>query len=149
MLRKIEHLSATEQDLILSAPLLVTALVSGADGDFSSEEIKKAVKVIHIKTYSEKSDVRGVYKEIDMLSEDRIMSLIDALPEETFSRTEFLTDKLKGLNDIFPKLDAHFAKDLLKSLKELAYYVSNANESGISFSNEMEEKIAELKFLKL
>lgn len=149
MLRKIEHLSATEQDLILSAPLLVTALVSGADGDFSDDEIKKAVKVIHIKTYSEKSDVRGVYKEIDMLSEDRIMSLIDALPQETYTRTEFLTDKLKELNTIFPKLDPNFAKDLLKSLKELAYYVSNANESGISFSNEMEEKIAELKFLKL
>jgi hypothetical protein len=64
MLSKIEHLSSSEQQLILNAPVLISALISGADGDFAPEEIAQAVKIIHIKTYSETRDVSGVYKYV-------------------------------------------------------------------------------------
>jgi len=146
---KINHLSKTEQELIHIAPILISALVSGADGEFHPDEIAKAVKIIHIKSYSETKAVSGVYQNIVAHSEEMIDSLISNLPESTLERNDVLIDKLKGLNDIFTKLDIDFALDLLKSLKELAYYVSVAGNDGIGFQNDQEKEIAKLPFLNI
>jgi len=147
MLSKIEHLSNSEKNLILEAPVLVSALVAGADGEFHPEEIAKAVKIIHVKTYSETRDVSGVYKEVDAHTEDSIDALIDALPENTLLRNEMLINRLKGLNSIFPKLDPDFASELHKSLRELAYYVSNAGDLGVGMRTDQEKEMAKLSFL--
>lgn len=147
---KIEHLSTAEKQLIHDAPLLVTALIAGADGDFHDAEIKKAVKIIHIKTYSEGKDVRGVYKDIDGHSEEMIDELIHSLPKVPYERTLFLKEKLSGLNHIFQKIDGIFASELHKSLRELAFYVSRANdgEIGIGFHNDQEKHLVHLDFIK-
>lgn len=146
---KIEHLSTEEKQLIHDAPILITVLISGADGNFDHAEIKKAVSIIHIKSFSEAKDVRGVYKNIDAHSEENIEALIHSLPSQSSDRTTVLKKKLSGLNAIFPKLDHHFAIDLYKSLRELAYYVSRAHDGdlGIGFHNEREEKLVQLDFL--
>lgn len=147
MLSKIEHLSNSEKHLILNAPVLISALVAGADGEFYASEIKEAVKIIHIKTFSETRDVSGVYKATDGHTEEAIDLLIDNLPESTEDRNEMLISQLKGLNDIFPKLDETFAADLYNSLKELAYYVSNAGNLGVGMRSEQEKEMAKLSFL--
>ncbi len=149
MNRQIEHLSQSEKNLITNAPLLVTAYISGIDGHFNHNEIEKAVKIIHIKSYSETRDVRGIYKDLDQMNEEKIAEVIDSLPKDTFERNEEIIKILSGLNDIFPKLDSTFAKDLVKSLRELAYYVANAHDSGISISNDLEKEAAKLDFLTL
>lgn len=147
MLSKIEHLSSSERQLILNAPVLVSALVAGADGEFASEEIAQAVKIIHIKTYSETRDISGVYKSVDGHTEEAIDMIVSVLPEKTLERTQYLVDTLKGLNDIFPKLDPQFANDLYVSLRELAYYVSNAGDLGVGMRSEQEKELAKLSFL--
>lgn len=147
MLSKIEHLSNSEKHLILNAPVLISALVAGADGEFYASEIKEAVKIIHIKTFSETRDVSGVYKATDGHTEEAIDLLIDNLPESTEERNKMLISQLKGLNDIFPKLDETFAADLYNSLKELAYYVSNAGNLGVGMRSEQEKEMAKLSFL--
>ena len=148
MLSKIEHLSSAEKNLIVNAPLLISALVSGSDGEFTPSEIQQAVKIIHIKTYSETRDVSGVYKTVDGHTEESIEMLISSLPESTTERNEMLISMLKGLNDIFPKLDNVFAHDLYSSLKELAFYVSNAGDDlGLSIRSEQEKEMAQLSFL--
>ncbi len=146
---KIEHLSASEKQLIHDAPLLVTVLLAGADGDFHTSEIKKAVKIIHIKTYSEGKDVRGVYKDIDAHSEEMIDELIHSLPTIPNERTQILKDKLSALNHIFPKIDHVFASDLFKSLRELAFYVSRAHDTelGIGYHSTQEKHLIHLDFI--
>jgi hypothetical protein len=146
---KIEHLSTSEKQLIHDAPLLVTALIAGADGDFQDAEIKKAVKIIHIKTYSEGKDVRGVYKDLDGHSEEMIDELIHSLPDGAYERTQILKEKLSGLNSIFNKIDTVFASELHKSLRELAFYVSRAHdgEIGIGYHNEQEKHLVHLDFI--
>ena len=147
MLSKIEHLSSAEKNLIVNAPVLISALVSGSDGEFTPREIQQAVKIIHIKTYSETRDVSGVYKTVDGHTEESIEMLISSLPESTTERNEMLISMLKGLNDIFPKLDHGFAHDLYTSLKELAFYVSKAGDLGIGIRTEQEKEMAHLSFL--
>lgn len=149
MLGKIEHLTPEERQLIMDAPLLISTLVAGADGEFLPEEISKAVKIIHIKTYSETRDISGVYKAIAAHSEAYIDELIESLPANTDERNRLLVDRLKGLNGIFPKLDDDFAHDLLSSLRELAYYVSQAGDLGIGMRTEQEKEMAKLPFLSV
>ncbi len=144
---KIEHLNADEQSLVLNAPLLVTALISGADGEFTNEEIQQAVKIIHIKSYKESKEVSGVYKTIDLQTEDSIQMLISALPESTLERNQMLQTQLSGLNAIFPKLDQQFAYDLFQSLKQLAFYVSTAGDLGVGVQSQQEKDMARLSFL--
>lgn len=145
---KIEHLSSAEKKLVLDAPILITALIAGADGDFHYDEIKKAVKIIHVKTYSEPRDVRGVYKSIDKHSEEMIDSLINHLPKTAKERNAILVERLQELNYVFPKLDAKFAHELYASLRELAYYVSNGGQLGsIDYHSEDEKHYAKLDFL--
>lgn len=147
MLSKIEHLSSAEKNLIVNAPVLISALVSGSDGEFTPSEIQQAVKIIHIKTYSETRDVSGVYKTVDGHTEESIEMLISALPESTRERNDMLISMLIGLNEIFPKLETNFAHELYSSLKELAYYVSNAGDLGIGIRTDQEKEMAQLSFL--
>ena len=149
MHNKIAQLSTSEKQLIHDAPLLVTVLIAGADGDFQDAEIKKAVKIIHIKTYSEGKDVRGVYTDLDGHSEEMIDELIHSLPSGAYERTQILKEKLSGLNLIFNKIDTVFASELHKSLRELAFYVSRAHdgEIGIGYHNEQEKQLVHLDFI--
>ncbi|MCC6817710.1 MAG: hypothetical protein IT245_02305 [Bacteroidia bacterium] len=147
MLSKIEHLSSSEKQLVMNAPVLISALVAGADGEFAPEEIAQAIKIIHVKTYSETRDVSGVYKALDGHTEDAIDQILEVLPSSTLERTQYLSDTLIGLNDIFPKLEPKFANDLYTSLRELAYYVSNAGDLGIGMRSEQEKELAKLSFL--
>jgi hypothetical protein len=146
---KIEHLSKDEKQLIHDAPLLIATLIAGADGEFDHAEINRAVKIIHIKTFSEGRDVRGVYKDIDAHSSEKIDELIQTLPAISHERTAQLKEKLTGLNQIFPKLDDQFAVDLYTSLRELAYYVSHENDGGvgIKYNSEQDKYLVHLKFL--
>ncbi len=146
---KIEHLSNAEKKLVLNAPILVTALIAGADGDFHPDEIKQAVKIIHIKTFSETRDVSGVYKSLDGHSEELIDELISHLPKSATERNKMLVEQLQGLNEIFPKLDENFARDLHHSLRELAYYVSNASDLGIAYHSDQEKEYVKLDFLNV
>ncbi len=148
MNNKINHLNTEERNLIFDAPIYVSALISGVDGDFHAEEIAKAVKIIHIKSYSETREVRGVYQSIEEHSEEKIDALIASLPTSTSDRNEFIIEKLSHLNAIFEQLEPQFAYDLYKSLKELAYYVSVAATSGLGFQNELEKEMSKLPFLK-
>ena len=99
MLSKIEHLSSAEKNLIVNAPLLISALVSGCDGEFTPSEIQQAVKIIHIKTYSETRDVSGVYKTVDGHTEESIEMIISSLTESTTesSSNDAIEAKLRAL----------------------------------------------------
>ena len=147
---KIEHLSAQEQQLVLDAPIMVTVLIAGADGKFHQSEIKQAVKIIHTKSYSEEKDVRGIYKEIDSHTEEAIDELIQQLPESLTERTHELTTRLAALNHVLPKLEPHLAKDLYKSLREMAYYISHSHGAtlGIDFHTEMAKELVQLKMIQ-
>lgn len=149
MKSKIDHLDPHEKQLVHDAPILIAVLIAGADGDFDRSEIKKAVKIIHIKTYSEGKDIRGVYKDIDAHSAEMIDELIHSLPDQAHERTKILKEKLSGFNQIFPKLDGQFAADLYTSLRELAYYISHENDAGVGlrYNNSQEKHLVHLEFI--
>ena len=86
MLYHISKLHRDEQELVKKAPLLVTILVAGADGEVDSEEINKAANLIHTKAFFEASDIRHLYKEIDHDVEASLNTLLKELPTDAIER---------------------------------------------------------------
>lgn len=150
MLYHISKLHRDEQELIKKAPLLVSILVAGADGDIVPAEINRTVKLIHTKSFSETSDIRHLYKEIDHDVESALLSLLNELPADAEEREKDLIEKLSGLNAIMDKLDRHVAIDFYKSLRSFALRVALTTGGifGMNKINYHEKEIIKLPMLK-
>lgn len=150
MLEHIKNLSENEKNLVLNAPLYVTVLVAGADGEISGDEKNRAIELIHTKTFSESYELREIYQQLDYKSSDELRKLIAALPESTQERNQYLSDLLAELNGVFPKLEPHFAKQLYKSLKEFAHYIATAEGGfwGVGSVSPAERAVVKLPMLQ-
>ena len=151
MLYHISKLHPEEQELIKKAPLLVSILVAGADGEVDSDEINKSVSLIHTKSFSETSDIRHLYREIDYEVEASLKSLLDELPADLVERENIITEQLIGLNAIVAKLEKQIAQDLYKSLRSFALRVAQTSGGilGLGQINYHEKEIIKLNMLHL
>lgn len=148
MLDNLTQLEKEEKDLLIVAPHLAAALIGGADGDFSNDEIERAAEVIHIKTFSEKHEhVREVYELLDHKdSKNDFIALMVSLPKDTNERNAYLSKRLEGLNNILPKLNYSFSSRYYKSLRQITHLVANA-EGGFWGIGSIDKSEAE--FVKL
>ena len=127
MLYQLRNLTDSERSTILNAPVWVTLLIACADNDLNAEEIKKAAKVIHARSFSEESDVRDLYKELDEDFDHLVQIEINNLPLMGDERITQLVENLKKLNDILPKLENSYAAKFHQSLTKLASLVAQAD----------------------
>lgn len=129
MLENLSVLKKEERDLLVKAPSLVAALIGGADGDFSDDEIERAAELIHIKTFSEKHEhVREIYELLDHENTQQdIVALMVSLPKNVKERNEYISNELSKLNDIFLKLKYAFAIRYFKSLRQIAHLIATVD----------------------
>ncbi|MDB4347730.1 hypothetical protein OAB01_03635 [Bacteroidia bacterium] len=148
MLDNLTQLNQEEKDLLIAAPTFVAALIGGADGNFTDDEIERAAEVIHIKTFSEKHEhVREIYELLDhSQTEQDLVSLMVSLPKTAKERNLYLSTELEQLNGILPKLNYSFSIRYYKSLRQIAHLVANA-DGGFWGMGAMHE--AERVFVKL
>lgn len=149
MLYHISKLHRDEQELIKKAPLLVSILVAGADGQVDSEEIEKSVKLIHIKSFSEASDIRHLYREIDHDVEAGLNALLKELPTDAAEREKRVSEQLAGLNPILAKLDSLIATDFYNSLRSFALHVAQTSGGffGMMQLNHHEKEVVKLPMI--
>jgi len=149
MLYHISKLHQTDQELIRKAPLLVSILVAGADGVIEHEEIEKSVSLIHTKSFSEASDIRHLYKEIDHDVEESLNKLLKGLPTDAKEREKSISLELEGLNRIMLKLDGQIALDFYNSLRNFAVHVAQTSGGvfGMLKLNFREKEVVKLPML--
>ncbi|MBM3919907.1 MAG: hypothetical protein FJ347_01615 [Sphingomonadales bacterium] len=149
MLYFIKHLTADEQQIVTNSPLYVSLLIAGADGNFDTDEKKRIVELVHIKTFTERFELQNLYKNLNNDSEEQIRNMISSLPENTDERNTILSELIARLNDIFPKLDASFSVQLYSSLRQFAVYISTADGGwwGISAVSDAEKAFVKLPML--
>lgn len=128
MLFQLRNLKDSEKETVKLAPIWVALYIANLDGKIEISELEKVKEVIHIKTYSEKNDVHYLYKELDNSSvlDDLIAGELTKLPQSVEERSAMLESRLAGLNQVFPKLDPEYTKQLYKSLRDIAVSVANA-----------------------
>lgn len=130
MLYQLHNLSAEEQTLVQRSPIWITLLIACADYDIKEEEIDRAKEIIHIKSFAVQNDVKNLYKNLDEHVDEEIDFALKSLSADGAERMLFLEQHIAKLNDIFPKLDHTYAKQLYNSLVSLATSVARA-EGGL------------------
>ena len=151
MLYHISKLHQDEQELIKKAPLLVSILVAGADGEVDPEEINKSVSLIHTKSFSETSEIRHLYRELDHDVETTLMKMLQELPADLTEREAVITEQLIALNSVVAKLEPQIASDFYKSLRSFALRVAQTSGGifGMGQINYHEKEIVKLPMLQL
>ena len=146
MLYQLEKLNEAEKELVLNAPAYITLLIAGADDDITEAEFRRSLQLVHVKSYSESLDIRDIYQEIEHDFEGQLNQLIDSLPKTLNEREAILTEKLSGLNSIFPKIEERVARKYYASLLSFATFIAQAAGGVLGF-----ERVSyrEEKFVKL
>jgi len=149
MLYHISKLHLNEQELVKKAPLLVSILIAGADGQIDHEEIEKAVKLVHTKSFSEQTDIRHLYREIDQEVEMSLNALIKGLPIDAEEREKRVSEQLEGLNPIMQKLEPSIALDFYNSLRNFAVHIAQTSGGvlGTLTMNHHEKEVVKLPML--
>lgn len=124
MLKNLVELKEEEKQLMIDAPLYVSILLAGADGEINSDEKKRTIELVHVKTYSETPALRDLYHEVEIDAQHRLNELLASLPDDLAARNEKLSSILEKINTILPKLEFHFAHRYYKSLRDFAHYVA-------------------------
>lgn len=126
MLEHIHNLNTEDKNLILHSPMLVSILIAGEDGEIHEDEKHRILELIHTKTFSEKYELKELYKDLDHDAANELRTMIAELPQDRDQRRELIVSKLSRLNHILPKLEHRFQVHLYKSLLQFAHFIAHA-----------------------
>lgn len=150
MIVEFANLSPEEQTTLYNAPARVAILIAGADGKIDSSEIKQAVNLTLLKKFKARKELREFYKEVSRDFEDKIKAGINSYPDDPKAREEEITEELKEINQILPKLDKQFASKYYLSLKEFAKRIAEASGGVLGYMaiDYSEAKLIDLKMIR-
>lgn len=150
MLYQLSNLSERDRELVLNAPVWVSVYVALADHRINKEERRRIVETVHIKTFSEKNDISELYREIDLNIEERLNAAIKSIPDAQEEKEPFVREILSDFNRVLHKLPKPFARQLYKSLKDLALFTAQASGGvlGMNRINETEKGLIQLNMIE-
>lgn len=134
MVSYLSNLTEQEQRMLFEAPVLISILVAGADHNIDEKEKDWAEKVAHFRSTKNDSILKEYYYEVDKLFDDTFNDYVKSFPEDSIQRNNKISDELKKLNDILPKLDAEFTKELYDSYLTFAEQVAKASGGVLGYA---------------
>ena len=145
-----EKLAKDELQLLLDAPILVTILIGGADGNLDEDEISWGSKLAHIRSNTKNSFLQDYYEMAAENFETRLDEIVKTFPEDTEERNEEISEILSNLNETYKKLDRNFVEELNKSLRSFAHQVAESSGGILGFGAEsyQEHQWVDLSMLK-
>ncbi len=149
MIQHFQGLKKEEIQKMVDSISLITILIAGADGKIDNEEKEWSAKIAKIRTYSNPDVLHDFYVEVGRNYSSKLDLLIDDLPNDTDERNQIISSQLKELNDVFPKLEIHYAAILYQSLVSFAKHVAKASGGflGIGSISKFEKKWIDLPMI--
>ena len=150
MIAEFENLTEEEKNFLYSTPVLVAILVAGADGKIDKAEMKEAISISKLKKKKARKDLIEYYTLVGEDFEDKMKVGINKYPHGHEERQKMITEELKQLNKILPKLDKKFAVKYYESLKDFAKRIAEASGGILGYMSigYEESKLIELKMIK-
>ena len=127
MLEGFQHLTGAEIEALVQAPVLITILVGGADGELDRQERIWTERLLYARTYSKPNLINEYYRVVATGFSEKIEKSLAALPAETEERNMQIAEKLAALNPVLAKLEMHLAASLYKSFVSLAQETAKAS----------------------
>lgn len=132
-MKYFEHLSAEEIQTLTDAPVLITILVGGADGNLDQAELDWANHLTEIRGYSHNESLRGYYDLVHVNFPEKINAALAALPAEQADREAAISERLSAINDILPKVDPSVAYRFYSSMLSFAGHIAKASGGFMRF----------------
>ena len=150
MIAEFEQLNKEEVILLTEAIPLITILIGGADGELDHQELDWAKKVAEIRTYNNPDRLNGYYKLVGESYDEKLKSYLKDLPTDVNERTEKISAILTNLDEIFPKLEEGYRKEIYDSLKSFAKHVAKASGGVLRYFNisKEEKDLVDLPMIK-
>lgn len=150
MIKEFNNLRDDEIDVLLSAPVLVSILIAGADDKIDNSEIKQSAEIAQSKKLRARDQLIEFYNEVGENFEEKFTKTVDELPHGAEARTEIISQELRKLNHILPKIDRNFAIKLHASLQDMAKKVAEASGGLLGYMSVSyeEAKLMELKMIQ-
>lgn len=150
MIKEFEKLREDEIEVLLKAPALVALLIAGADGNIDKSERREAIDVARSKQSRAREQLVDYYKWVGERFETEFNQMIDEMPDNAEERTKIITQELRKLNFIFPKIDKNFTIKLYASFKDLAKKIAEASGGILGYLSVSyeEERLMELGMIK-
>lgn len=150
MIEEFKTLRDDEIEVLLNAPVLVSILIAGADDKIDNSEIKQAVEIANNKQSRAREQLIDYYKEVGTTFYDKFVKYVDTMPKDAGARNEQITQELRKLNHILPKIDRNFAIKLHASLRDMAKKVAEASGGLLGYMSVSyeEAKLMELKMIE-
>ncbi len=147
MLSDLDRLSTSQQELMMKAPILVCMLIAGADEEIDAHEMKGAIQLAE--SARKKERVSALFKMAAEDFEDKFKIILQSLPQEPTERNRIIIEELRGLNDVFPKLDPTFAGEYLRCLRFVAKRIAQSSGGvlGINAIGEEESLLINLPMI--
>jgi hypothetical protein len=149
MITQFNKLSSAELELIFKAPILVSILIAGADGDIDRNEIKHSIMVAKGNRRNTKNLISDYYTDVTQDFEDKLKIILSSYPSNSHIRNQLISEELSELNIVFAKIDHSLALALYKSFKEIAEEVAQSSGGVLGFNSvgSEEAKLIELPML--
>ncbi|MDQ3194301.1 MAG: hypothetical protein M3P82_04790 [Bacteroidota bacterium] len=148
MIHEFRNLTQDECTTMVMAPALVTLLIAGAEGNIDQKEIDWGSKIAHFRA-NDHSMLQNYYQEADKNFNETLKELIEKMPPDVSERNNKINQELSKLNNIFPKLDASFSKEIYRSLLSLSRHVAEASGGiwGYGSISPEEKKLMNLEYI--
>jgi hypothetical protein len=127
MLEGFKHLAGEEIDVLIQAPVLITILVGGADGELDRDERVWTERLLRARTYSKPNLISEYYRVVAEGFLEKVEKTMAAMPGDAEERNMLISEKLGVLNLVLAKLDTHLAASLYKSYVSLAQETAKAS----------------------
>jgi hypothetical protein len=150
MIPELKKLSGEELETLIKAPLLVSILIAGADGQIDRSEIKGAIQSTRKKTQGN-SALKAFYEGVSEDFEDKLKVLIQGYPSNPSARCAQIENELSLLNPILTKVESKLANEIYQSLKTLALNTAKSSGGLFGFTSSIgpeEAKYVELPMIQ-
>lgn len=151
MIREFDRLSSVETELMIKGPILTCILIAGADDHVDNKEIKGTIELAKNKQKKAKGSPLGrFYETVTEDFEDKLKVVLQSYPVDPVRRNALITEELKGLNEVLPKLDIAFAIEYYNSIRDIARGTAESSGGllGIKSVGEEEALLVDLPMIK-
>lgn len=134
MSTEIENLNEADLNILLKSPAVVAILAAiSDDGEVSQHEKAESIKLSHLRTYTSDPQLHNFYRHAEKKFVENFDRIMSELPEEWEDKEKYLEAQIVELNQVLPKLNDIYAKNLVSSLKSFAKHVFKSNASFLEY----------------
>jgi len=131
-----QKLPKEEYQLLIDAPILVTILIGGADGNLDADEKAWGESLAQIRANAENSFLQDYYEVAAKDFNERLEFIYSTFPENAAERCDMISEILSHLNEVYRDLDVNFVTELNISLRSFAQQIAEASGGVLGFGAE-------------